>query len=162
MKRIQDSSLMAATSLLVLFLAITATLASSPIPSYAQPAPSPPTTTLPQIATTAPGAPPIPPDLQKVLTDAQTACAPALYQIPGLPGDLTKGLCVNAVYASPKTVLVTGNLIIETTEGNQQNPFIWLAVDGFKALGYSISSIQLSGQGSQGNTHDWLIVMSKP
>jgi hypothetical protein len=154
---------MAPTSLLVLFLATTATMDSSPIPSYAQPAPSPPTTTTPpQIATIAPGAPPIPPDLQKVITDAQAACAPALYQFPGLPGDLTNRLCVSAVYASPKTVLVTGHLIIETTDGNQQNPFIWLAVDGFKALGYSISSIQLSGQGSQGNPHDWLIVMSKP
>jgi hypothetical protein len=78
------------------------------------------------------------------------------------PTRFTNRLCVSAVYASPKTVLVTGHLIIETTDGNQQNPFIWLAVDGFKALGYSISSIQLSGQGSQGNPHDWLIVMSKP
>jgi hypothetical protein len=53
-------------------------------------------------------------------------------------------------------------LVAAVGGGYAANPAIWNAVDGFKALGYSITSIQLSGQGNQGDPHNWYIVMSKP
>jgi hypothetical protein len=121
-----------------------------------------PDTTLSSIPDEAPGAPPIPQQLQQVVSDAQAKCAPALSGLSGAtPETLAEIYCLDVLYASDKTTLLSGDLLIPTTAGNQQNPFIWLGVDGFKALGYSITSVQLSGQGSQGNPHTWEIVMSK-
>jgi len=48
-----------------------------------------------------------------------------------------------------------------SSSGAWDNPYIWRAVDQFKAQGYSITSTELMGQGSQGNPYAWVIVMSK-
>lgn len=75
--------------------------------------------------------------------------------------------CVTLVYESPTTVVLdAGPLLISTDfsrslSGNWDNPFVWKAVDHFKALGYLVTSVELGGQGSQGNPHNWHIVMSK-
>ena len=78
--------------------------------------------------------------------------------------------CVSLEYESPSTVVLNGDkLILDTTGlltgggsgGNWPNPYIWKAVDGFKALGYSLTFTELGGQGSRGNPHDYVLVMSK-
>lgn len=75
--------------------------------------------------------------------------------------------CVTLVYESPATVVLDAGLLLISTDfsgslsGNWDNPFVWKAVDRFKALGYLVTSVELGGQGSQSNPHNWHIVMSK-
>jgi hypothetical protein len=45
--------------------------------------------------------------------------------------------------------------------GNYPNVYLWEAVDRFKAQGYTLTSVMLGGQGSQGNPHEFFVVMSK-
>lgn len=49
----------------------------------------------------------------------------------------------------------------ESTVGNYPNVYLWEAVDAFKAQGYTLTSVMLGGQGSQGNPHEFFVVMSK-
>ena len=48
-----------------------------------------------------------------------------------------------------------------STVGNYPNIYLWQAVDQFKAQGYTLTSVMLGGQGSQGNPHQFFVVMSK-
>jgi hypothetical protein len=147
------------SSISLLFLAVIIGGATTTI-NFAMAQTTPPS--LSSIPDKAPGAPEIPQQLQQVVSDAQAKCAPALSGLSGLtPEMLAKIYCLDVVYASDRTILLDGDLLIQTSAGNQQNPFIWIAVDGFKALGYTLTSTELSGQGSQGNPHSWYIVMSK-
>ncbi len=72
--------------------------------------------------------------------------------------------CVSLVYESPRTILVGGALLTagSTSQfaGDWNNPFIWKAVDSFKELGYSLTSVELGGQGVANNPHTWYLVMS--
>jgi hypothetical protein len=77
--------------------------------------------------------------------------------------------CISLEYQSGSTLVLEGERLlldfqtIGTADGggNWPNPYIWKAVDQFKAQGYTILSTELGGQGSQGNPHDWFIVMQK-
>lgn len=73
--------------------------------------------------------------------------------------------CATVVYESPKTIVVIGDYIIETVVNDQYttylNPIIWKVVDMLKTHGFSIDSINLSGQGNEGNPHQYNIVMSR-
>jgi hypothetical protein len=77
--------------------------------------------------------------------------------------------CVSLEYESGNTLVLTGDRLLLDFQtigtagggGNWPNPYIWKAVDQFKAQGYTLLSTELGGQGSQGNPHDWLIVMQK-
>jgi hypothetical protein len=94
---------------------------------------------------------------RQIIADAQTACTERTAPVLG-------PLCVSVVYESPTILVLTGQLAIVIGGGEigyQENPYIWQAVDGFKAQGYTLNSVQLGGQGSQGNPHSWYIVMSK-
>jgi hypothetical protein len=84
--------------------------------------------------------------------------------------------CVSLVYESPRTIVIEAadRLTNNTTaagltnsqfaaKGNN-NPFIWKVVDGFKEMGYSLTSAELGAQGSEGNhnnPHTWYLAMSK-
>ncbi|MDQ4067178.1 MAG: hypothetical protein M3114_06285 [Thermoproteota archaeon] len=76
-------------------------------------------------------------------------------------------VCISLEYESPNTVVLNGDrLILDTTGlltggGYWPNPYIWKAVDGFKGLGYSLTFMELGGQGSQGNPHEYILVLSK-
>lgn len=93
--------------------------------------------------------------------------------------------CATLVYESPTTVVLNGETLIlggdprlfESFEspqtsppfdpesspiGNYPNPFLWRAVDGFKAQGYTIDSVTVGGVGSQGNPNEFFVIMSKP
>lgn len=94
---------------------------------------------------------------QRIIDQAQAACA-------GTTEAALAELCVSAVHESPRTIVLQGNLLIVQTGTGilyTDNPYIWQAVDGLKNQGYTLTSVQLAGQGSQGNPHDWYIVMSK-
>jgi hypothetical protein len=78
--------------------------------------------------------------------------------------------CVSLEYESPNTVVLSGDLLILDTAGlltggggggYWPNPYVWKAVDGFKGLGYSLTFTELGGQGSRGNPHEYILVMSK-
>ena len=73
--------------------------------------------------------------------------------------------CASLVYESPRTIVVGGALLTagSTSQfaGDWNNPFIWKTVDSFKELGYSLTSVELCGQGIENNPHTWYVVMSK-
>jgi hypothetical protein len=92
--------------------------------------------------------------------------------------------CATLVYESPTTVVLNGGVLIlggdpqllediqnstttspfdpgTSTLGHYPNPFLWQAVDGFKAQGYTITDILVGGEGSQGNPNEFFVVMSK-
>lgn len=73
--------------------------------------------------------------------------------------------CVSLVYESPTTIVVGGALLTagSTSQfaGDWNNPFIWKAVDSFKELGYSLTSVEIGGQGSENSPHTWYVLMSK-
>ena len=70
-------------------------------------------------------------------------------------------LCVSVFYESPTTLVLNGNMLIIQIGGYTENPFFWQAVDGFKAQDYTIDSVLVSGQSSQGSPHEFFVVMSK-
>lgn len=73
--------------------------------------------------------------------------------------------CVSLVYESPKTIVVGGALLTAGSTlqfaGDWNNSFSWKAVDSFKELGYSLTSVELGGQDIENNPHTWYVVMSK-
>jgi hypothetical protein len=73
--------------------------------------------------------------------------------------------CVNLVYESPTTVVLNGGVFIfggsPGSRGFYPNPFIWIAVDSFKAQGYTITSIEMSGISNRSTTNDFNVIMSK-
>jgi hypothetical protein len=92
---------------------------------------------------------------KQIITKAQNECSTETSA-------LVPFLCVNVIHESPGIVVLNGELLVSSTSGlAEDNPFIWRAVDGFSGQGYNIESISLAGQGSQGNPHNILIVMSK-
>jgi hypothetical protein len=116
---------------------------------------TPPPTAPPSLSTTTTSEIPLSAPAQQIISDAQTACSQEV-------GTLAPSLCVSVIHESPNTVVLNGQLLIlEGVTGYVANPFIWRAVDGFRGQGYTLTSAELSGQGSQGNPHSWYIAMSK-
>jgi hypothetical protein len=71
--------------------------------------------------------------------------------------------CVSLVYESPSTIILNGESLVSVPGGSagSPNPFLWKAVDGFKAQGYQIDSVVMGGVGSVGNPNKFFVVMSK-
>jgi hypothetical protein len=73
--------------------------------------------------------------------------------------------CVILVYESPTTVVLKGGVIIlggsPESRGVYPNHFLWIAVDGFKAQGYSITAIGMSGTGNRSSVNEFHVIMSK-
>jgi hypothetical protein len=65
--------------------------------------------------------------------------------------------CAKIIYESPSRVVLTGDFIIR----QNYNVVIWKAVDILETNGFRLTSIDLTGQGSKGIPHSYLIVMSK-
>jgi hypothetical protein len=63
--------------------------------------------------------------------------------------------CVGVPHESPTLVVLGGSLLL-TGLGDApiDNVVIWQAVDGFIALGYSIDSVLLTGQGTAQSPHN--------
>ena len=93
---------------------------------------------------------------QQIINNTQAECKQA--QFPPRK-------CVILVYESPTTVVLNGDLSIfgggAEGIGNYPNPFLWEAVDGFKAQGYAITAIGMSGAGNRSSPNEFHVIMSK-
>jgi hypothetical protein len=93
---------------------------------------------------------------QQIINNTQTECKQA--QFPPRK-------CVILVYESPTTVVLNGEVLIfgggAEGIGNYPNPFLWRAVDAFKAQGYTISAIGMSGAGNKSSLNEFHVIMSK-
>ncbi|MGH9925305.1 MAG: hypothetical protein ACRD5B_07985, partial [Nitrososphaeraceae archaeon] len=74
--------------------------------------------------------------------------------------------CVALEYESQNTVILQGALAVTSLPPSGglthvANEWLWEAVDGLMAMGYSITSVMLSGQGTEPNPHVYHVVMSK-
>jgi hypothetical protein len=73
--------------------------------------------------------------------------------------------CVVLVYESPTTVVLSGLISIfggsAESRGFQPNPFLWNAVDDFKAQGYTITDIEMNVVGNRSSDDEYHVIMSK-
>ena len=73
--------------------------------------------------------------------------------------------CVILVYESPTTVVLNGLVSIFGGDPESRtfhpNPFLWNAVDGFKAQGYTITSIEMNEVGNKTSDNEFHVIMSK-
>jgi hypothetical protein len=122
---------------------------------YAQP-----TTTTPEEPTTTTSAPIqlVTPSAaaQQIINNTQAECVQAQF----LPR-----ACVNLVYESPTTVVLNGQVSIfggsAESRRHYLNPFLWKAVDGFKAQGYTITAIEMGAAGNNSSPNIFRVIMSK-
>ena len=93
---------------------------------------------------------------QEIINNTQAECEQAQFRPRG---------CVILVYESPTTVVLNGRVLIfggsSESRAYHPNPFLWNAVDGFKAQGYTITSIGISGAGNGSSLNDFHVIMSK-
>jgi hypothetical protein len=94
---------------------------------------------------------------QQIINNTQAECVQAQF--------LPRG-CVILVYESPTTVVLNGDVSIfggsAESRRHYPNPFLWNAVDGFKAQGYTITSIEINGgAGNQSSSNKFNVIMSK-
>lgn len=94
---------------------------------------------------------------QQIIDNVQAACSETTAT--GFTEE-----CVSVIHESPTTLVLEGRLLLVlggAQIGLVDNPYIWQAVDRFKAQGYALNSVLLIGQGSLDSPHNWYIVMSK-
>ena len=93
---------------------------------------------------------------QQIINNTQTECVRAQF----FPRQ-----CVMLVYESPTTVVLNGQALIfggsAESIGNYPNSFLWKAVDGFKAQGYTISAIEMTIGGNKSADDKFNVIMSK-
>jgi hypothetical protein len=93
---------------------------------------------------------------QQIINNTQAECVQAQF----LPRQ-----CVTLVYESPTTVVLNGAVSIfggsAESRGFHPNPFLWKAVDGFKAESYTITAIEMTGAGNSSNPIIFRVIMSK-
>jgi hypothetical protein len=93
---------------------------------------------------------------QQIINNTQIECKQAQF---------SPRKCVILVYESPTTVVLNGDVSIfggsTESKGYYPNPFLWKAVDGFKAQGYTITTSGMSGVGNKGSPNEFYVIMSK-
>jgi hypothetical protein len=93
---------------------------------------------------------------QQIINNTQAECVQAQF---------SPRRCVILVYESPTTVVLNGDVLIfggsAESIGRYPNPFLWRAIDGFKAQGYTITTIEMSGVGNKSNPNEFHVIMSK-
>lgn len=75
--------------------------------------------------------------------------------------------CVELEYESPTTIVLHGHLLLqglsaESFVRQEYNSYLWWPVDAAKNLGFVISSVIFSGQGTESDPYIYHVVMSKP
>jgi hypothetical protein len=112
---------------------------------------SPTTTSAPIQSVTPP-----PSAAQQIINNTQAECVQAQF----LPRE-----CVNLDYESPTTVVLNGRVSIlgGSAESARQHPnsFLWRAVDGFKAQGYTITDMEMGRAGNDTSPNIFRVIMSK-
>src|SRR5919106_2037116 len=89
---------------------------------------------------------------QQIINNAKAECEQAQFFQPR---------CVELVYESPTTVVLKGLVIMfgGSTESESQafysNPFLWNAVDAFKAQGYSITDVEVTVLGDKSTNSEF-------
>lgn len=96
--------------------------------------------------------------VSKIPSCSLTALAQSLGVETGLLTDVGEdmNLCVTVIHENPTRVVFTGDYI---GSGLVYNTGIWEVVDALEARGLSLDSGELTGEGSKGNPHSYLIVM---
>ena len=95
---------------------------------------------------------------QQIINNTKAECEQAQFFQPR---------CVQLVYESPTTVVLTGLVIIfgGSAESESQafhpNSFLWNAVDAFKAQGYSITDVEITVLGNRSTNSEFNVIMSK-
>jgi hypothetical protein len=93
---------------------------------------------------------------QQIINSTQAECVQAQF----LPRE-----CVNLDYESPTTVVLNGRVSIlgGSAESARQYPntFLWGAVDGFKAQGYTITDMEMGRAGNDTSPNIFRVIMSK-
>ena len=95
---------------------------------------------------------------QQIINNTKAECEQAQFFQPR---------CVQLVYESPTTVVLTGLVIIfggsAETESQTFHPnsFLWNAVDAFKAQGYSITDVEVTVLGTRSTNSEFNVIMSK-
>jgi hypothetical protein len=98
----------------------------------------------------------------QIVESAKADCATKIRSdVPELKTIYTEA-CISLVHNSPTMVVLTGDLLVNTAAlAYADNTSFWKAVNDLKNAGYTISSVELAGQGNQGNPHKLYVVMSK-
>jgi hypothetical protein len=95
---------------------------------------------------------------QQIMNNTKAECEAAQFFQPR---------CVNLVYESPTTVVLKGLVIIfggsakSESQAFYSNPFLWNAVDAFKAQGYSITDVEVTVLGDKSTNSEFNVNMSK-
>ena len=93
---------------------------------------------------------------QEIINNTKAECQQAQFR---------QARCVILVYESPTTVVLNG--LVKIFGGSPEsrdfypNPFLWNAVDGFKAQGYSITGIEMNVVGNKSSDDEFHVIMSK-
>jgi hypothetical protein len=93
---------------------------------------------------------------QQIINSTKAECEQAQFR---------QARCVVLVYESPTTVVLKG--LIAIYGGNPEsprhypNPFLWNAVDGFKAQGYTITTIEMNVVSNKSSDNEFNVIMSK-
>src|SRR5215213_549196 len=91
---------------------------------------------------------------KQIVESAKADCATKIRSdVPELKTIYAES-CISLVHNSPTMVVLTGDLLINTAAlAYADNTSFWKAVNDLKNAGYTISSVELAGQGNQGNPH---------
>jgi hypothetical protein len=93
---------------------------------------------------------------QQIINNTQAECVQAQFR---------QVRCVVLVYESPTTVVLNGLVkIFGGSVGTPRlypNPFLWNAVDDFKAQGYTISTIEMNVVSNKSSDNEFNVIMSK-
>ncbi len=93
---------------------------------------------------------------QQIINSTKAECEQA---------QVSQARCVLLVYESPTTVVLNGLISIlgggPESRAFHPNPFLWDAVDGFKAQGYTITSVEMSEVSNRSSDDEFIVIMSK-
>ena len=93
---------------------------------------------------------------QEIINNTKAECQQAQFR---------QARCVILVYESPTTVVLNGLVKIfggsAGTPRHYPNPFLWNAVDDFKAQGYTITHIEMNVVSNRSSDNEFHVIMSK-
>jgi hypothetical protein len=103
---------------------------------------------------------------QQIIETTKAECASQINLGQDTPAEVQTVLaesCISLVHESPTMIVLNGDLLISTSPGlYSENTSLWKAVNMIKDAGYNtITSVELAGQGNQGNPHKLYVVMTK-